>query len=203
VPDVATGTRERIVERTAELLRERGYAGTGLKAISIGAGAPFGSVYHFFPDGKEELAAAALRHAADGYATRVSDVLAEAGYDPVAATRHAFAHAAQVLVDTDFADACPIATVALEVASSNETLRQVTAEIFEGWLAALDAWLGATGLDAETARRLSTLFLAALEGGFLLSRSAQDPAPMLALGESVADAVGSALRDRPGSPSAG
>lgn len=190
---MARQTRERIVEVTGELLRERGYAGTGLKAISTASGAPFGSVYHFFPDGKKELAAAALRHAADGYARHVSEVLAEAGTDLVAAVRHAFARAAQVLVDTGYADACPIATVALEVASSNEALRQVTADIFEGWLTVLDSLFSAAGLDADTARRLSTLFLAALEGGFLLSRSARNPAAMHALGDSVAEAVQAAL----------
>jgi AcrR family transcriptional regulator len=194
---VASGTRERIVQRTAELLRERGYAGTGLKAISTASGAPFGSVYHFFPDGKEELAAAALRSAADGYARHVAGVIAEGGSDLPDAMRHSFSRAARTLVDTDYADACPIATVALEVASSNEPLRQVTADIFEGWLTGLDALFGAAGLDAGTARRLSTLFLAALEGGFLLSRSARDPAPMHALGESVAHAVEAALREAP------
>ena len=47
-----------------------------------------------------------------------------------------FDGAAQTLVDTDYADACPIATVALEVASTNETLRVATADVFESWIAA-------------------------------------------------------------------
>ena len=63
---MATSTRDRILDATGELLRDRGYAGTGLKAISATAGAPLGSLYHHFPHGKQEMAAAALRHAADG-----------------------------------------------------------------------------------------------------------------------------------------
>jgi AcrR family transcriptional regulator len=190
---VATGTRDRILDTTAELFRERGYAGTGLKAISTSAGAPFGSVYHHFPGGKDELAAAALRRSAAGYAARVGGVLAELPDDVVGAVRHAFDAAARTLEDTDYADACPIATVALEVASTNEPLRQVTAEIFEGWLASLDLLFAAAGADASTARRLATLFLAALEGGFLLCRAAKDPAPMRLLGGSVAATVAAAL----------
>jgi AcrR family transcriptional regulator len=120
---MATGTRERIVDAAAELLRERGYAGTGLKAISTKAPAPFGSLYHFFPGGKEELAAAALRHAAVGYARQVDAVLNEAGDDVVAAVRLGFDRAAELLVETDYADACPIATVALEVAASTRMRR--------------------------------------------------------------------------------
>lgn len=193
---MATGTRDRILDATAELFRERGYAGTGLKAISTAAAAPFGSLYHFFPGGKDELAAASLRRAADGYAALVGDVLAEVPDDPVAAVRHAFAEAAATLAETDYVDACPIATVALEVASTNEPLRLVTAEIFEGWLAALDLLFTGAGLDDLTARRLSTLFLAALEGGFLLGRAAKDPTPMHLLGTSVAEAVAAALAAR-------
>lgn len=191
---MATGTRERILDATAELFRARGYTGTGLKAIATASAAPFGSLYHHFPGGKDDLAAASLRRAADGYAALVGGILAEVPDDPVAAIRHAFDRAADTLVETDFVDACPIATVALEVASTNEPLRQVTAEIFEGWLEGIDLLFLGAGLDAATARRLSTLLLAAIEGGFLLCRAAKDPQPMRLLGESVALATEDALR---------
>lgn len=79
------------------------------------------------------------------------------------------------------------------MASTNDALRQVTVEIFEGWLGMLDQLFLAAGLDQPTARRLATLFLAALEGGFLLCRAAKDTAPMRLLGESVAVAVAAAV----------
>jgi AcrR family transcriptional regulator len=186
---VAAGTREKLVEGAAALFQKQGVAGTGIAEIRAETGATVGSLYHFFPGGKDELAAASLRWAAAGYAATVGAVLDAAGDDPAVAVDVAFAAAAARLVETDYADACPIATVALEVASSNEPLRRVTAEIFDGWLRALDArWRGA-GIDEARVRDLSTLFLAALEGGFLLSRAAKDPAPMLALGRAVSAAV--------------
>jgi AcrR family transcriptional regulator len=194
---VTTSTRERIVTGTAALLQRQGYAGTGFKQIGVECGATVGSMYHFFPGGKEELAATALRWAAGGYAELVGAVL-DAAPDPVSAVSAAFEGAAETLRATGYADACPIATVALEVASSNEPLRVVTGEIFEGWLRALDARFRAAGIADDRARDLSTLFLAALEGGFLLSRAARDTAPMLALGRSVADAVAAALAEAPG-----
>jgi AcrR family transcriptional regulator len=55
------GTKERIVSASADLLRRRGYTGTGVKQIVEAAGAPFGSLYHFFPGGKEQLGAEAIR----------------------------------------------------------------------------------------------------------------------------------------------
>ena len=51
--------------------------------------------------------------------------------------RDCFYGAAEVLRETDYADACPIETLALEVASTNEPLRIATAEVFESWL---DGW---------------------------------------------------------------
>ena len=54
---MATGTRERILDASTELFRRQGYAGTGLKSVVDKAGAPFGSLYHHFPGGKDQLGA--------------------------------------------------------------------------------------------------------------------------------------------------
>ena len=56
-----TDTRQRLVTAGADLFRHQGYAGTGVKQIVTAAQAPFGSMYHHFPGGKEELGAEAIR----------------------------------------------------------------------------------------------------------------------------------------------
>ena len=53
--DPSQPTRERILDTTAELFQRYGYTGTGLKQIVANANAPFGSIYHHFPDGKAQL----------------------------------------------------------------------------------------------------------------------------------------------------
>lgn len=116
--------------------------------------------------------------------------------DIVDAIRAVFDGAAEVLVASDYADACPIATVALEVASTDEELRQVTAAVFEDWLTSMTTRLLTEGIDETTSRELSILFVASLEGGFLLSRAAKDPAPMRTLGSQVAATVARALPGR-------
>src|SRR4051794_38080030 len=128
----SVGTRERILESSGELFRRQGYAGTGIKAILTASDAPYGSLYHFFPGGKEELGAAALR---DGGATylRLVDAFFPEGGDVVAGTQAFFEGAAVVVEMTDYEDACPIATVALEVASTSEPMRIAAAEAFESW----------------------------------------------------------------------
>src|ERR1700689_252367 len=54
-------TRERIVGASAELMRRQGYNATGIKQIVAAAQAPFGSIYHHFPGGKEQLGAESIR----------------------------------------------------------------------------------------------------------------------------------------------
>ena len=93
----------------------------------------------------------------------------------------------------DFADACPIATVALEVASTDEVLRVATADVFASWHAAGVQRFVDAGASPEVAAELATLFVAALEGGFLLSRAAKDAAPMRSLGHVVTAHVRAAL----------
>jgi len=135
-PRAKVPTRDRIVYASAELLRRQGYAGTGLKQIASEAQAPFGSLYHFFPGGKEQLAEEVLR-TGGRFFLALYEAFAAAAPDLPTAVRDFFAGAAQTLENTDFADACPIATVAGEVASTNEVLRQATADVFESWLAAV------------------------------------------------------------------
>ena len=99
----------------------------------------------------------------------------DAAPDLVTGVRDCFAGAAAVLVATDYADACPIETVALEVASSNEPLRIATAEVFESWIDGATTTVPAAGLDDETARELAISFINLLEGAFILCRGRARP----------------------------
>ena len=63
-------TRQRILYASAELFGRRGYSGTGLKQISEASRAPFGSLYHHFPGGKEELGDEVVRQAGEFFRLR-------------------------------------------------------------------------------------------------------------------------------------
>ena len=189
---MANSTKERILDAGAELFRRQGYAATGLKQLVARAEAPFGSLYHHFPGGKDELTAEVIRRSAGYYLELFEDEVGFAA-DPVEGTRRFFAAAAETLEETGYEDACPIAVVALEVASTNDVLRRATHDVFEVWLDGLTAWYSASGIDQGRARALAVHFLAALEGAFLLSRAAHDTEAMHATGDAVAAAVAAAL----------
>jgi AcrR family transcriptional regulator len=187
-----TDTRERIVEATTALFMQQGYSATGLKAIADAGEATTGSLYHFFPGGKAELAAATLRHSGAAYEQLVMAVF-DGSPDVVSGVAACFDGAAEALRQSGYADACPIATVALEVASCDEPLRQVTDEVFGSWLRAAARQLEAAGLSTARAEELATVFIAALEGGFLLSRVAQDASAMQVLGRAMVQLLEAAL----------
>jgi AcrR family transcriptional regulator len=185
-------TRDRIVEATSALFMQQGYSGTGLKAIAEAGEATTGSLYHFFPGGKAELAAATLRHSGAAYEALVVAVF-DSAPDLLTAVDTCFMVAAETLRQTDYVDACPIATVALEVASSDEDLRLVTDEIFASWHRAAAARLERGGLARRHADELATVLVAGLEGGFLLSRVAKDASRMEVIGRAMVQLVEQAL----------
>ena len=185
-------TKDRIMDASAELFRRQGYTGTGVKQIVAAANAPFASLYHFFPGGKEQLAEEVIRWSGGLY-LQLIDAIFDPAPDVATAVSDFFTGAAAVLRETGYADACPIATVALEVASTSEPLRQATADVFESWIAAATERFAAAGIDAGRARELATSTLAALEGAFILSRAARSTEPMEIAGAAATAAVRAAL----------
>src|SRR3954469_19039362 len=189
---MSTPTRQRIVEAGADLLRDKGYAGTGVKEIVAAAGAPFGSLYHHFPGGKEQLGEEVIRWSGAMYG-----MLGPAIFDPapdvVTGVRMFFAGAAENLEETGWQDACPIATVALEVASTSEPLRLATAEVFTSWIDGLAPRFAAAGLDDERARELAIAMICGLEGAFVLAQAWRDVTPLHVAGDVVARALAEAL----------
>lgn len=185
-------TKERILDSSGELFRRQGYMGTGVKQIIEEAGAPFGSLYHFFPGGKTELGAETIRRSGALYGLLFVEYVGPE-VDLVEGVRAFFAGAAETLVETDFADACPIATVALEVSSSNEELRAACADVFTAWVEGGVARFELAGIVAERARPLVIQMLAGLEGAFVLSRALRSTEPVLTTGEAAATAIAAAL----------
>jgi AcrR family transcriptional regulator len=197
-----TDTKDRLVDAGADLFQRQGFTGTGIKQILATAGAPFSSLYHFFPGGKDELGGAVIRVSGQRYQELVEAVF-DAAPDIVQGVRDCFAGAAETLRATDYADACPIATVALEVASVNEPLRVATAEVFTSWIEACTRRFRAAGMRPARARALAIATINLLEGAFVLSRALRSTEPLAASGTMAVAAVEAELAARPARPRRG
>lgn len=189
-------TRDRVVDATIALVRRQGYAGTGLKQIAASGEAQWSSLYHYFPAGKEQLIGEAIGVAAERYAPLIRRLFSDPADFPAAA-RAFFDLAAKALEQSDFADGCPVATAALEAASTSGPLREAAAAAFELWVDHATRPLLEAGVDEAQARRVTQFGLAALEGAILLSRVRRSAAPLRETGEIVEAALEAMLAAPP------
>jgi TetR/AcrR family transcriptional repressor of lmrAB and yxaGH operons len=171
-------TRERLLRAGEQLFRTQGYAGTGLKQLTQTADAPWGSLYHFFPEGKAQLGAEVLHYAGQLYGAGWHGVFKRYP-NPGEAIEKVFLAEITTLTRSDYRDGCPITSVTMDVASTSEALRAACADAFGGWLAQIETGLRAAGAPEDAAKALAGFVLSALEGAIVLSRAAKDPAALL------------------------
>jgi len=185
-------TRDRIIAATNELFRRHGYNGTSLSQIGKTADATIGSIYHFFPGGKEALTVEVIRSTGAVY-LELFEAVAGVASDEVAAFADFFDGAAAVLIDDDFLDPCPIGTVAREVASTNDPIRLAAKGAFDSWVDAAQKVLEAGGVAPPTARDLATTFVVLVEGCFVVSRTQRSVEPVRAAGRVIVPLVRAAV----------
>jgi TetR/AcrR family transcriptional repressor of lmrAB and yxaGH operons len=193
-PGDAARTRERILTASGELMRRNGYAGTGIKAILSASGVPYGSLYYHFPGGKEEVGVEAIRQASAAYLALIESYFPPGG-DLVAATGQYFADAADFVASTDYADACPVATIAGEIANTSEPMRVASAEAFVSWMEVFEQRLCEAGVSAQRAREVTVELFCALEGAFLVARTTRDVTPIHICGRAAEATVRTVLAE--------
>ena len=169
--------RERIVAGAADMISRRGLNATSIREMAKHAQAPLGSTYHYFPDGKQQLAAEAVRHTGAWVSHRLGREL-EAG--PVAGLRAFLGLWREIVVNTDFHAGCPVLAVAIEEPTGDEQSPALlaAAEVFETWEALLAESLRAHGADDERAAQVATLIVAAVEGTVAMCRAKRSTRPL-------------------------
>jgi AcrR family transcriptional regulator len=189
---MAMSTKERILDSSGELFRRQGYMATGVKQIVAEASAPFGSIYHHFPGGKEELGAETVRRSGRLYGALVGSFVGP-DVDVADGVAAAFAGAAETMRESGYEDACPIATVALEASSTSEPLREACADVFAEWIAGFTARLELAGIAQPRARELALELLCALEGAFVFCRAQRSTEALEVAGAAVTASIRAAL----------
>jgi AcrR family transcriptional regulator len=196
---MARSTKEAILTAAVELMRRKGYAEVGMKDIAQASGAPIGSLYHHFRGGKVQIAREALINAGAAYALLIPSIVG-AYTDLGEAIDGVFVQAAEDMAGTGFANMCPVASVAAEVADTVEELRETSAAVFTGWIDGGAAYFAARGLDEALAREVTLALIAALEGAFVLARTLRDAEPLLAAGRALAPQYRGVVLTEPAQP---
>ncbi|MEU2553824.1 helix-turn-helix domain-containing protein [Streptomyces sp. NPDC013313] len=173
------GPRERMVFSAAQLIRRHGVAATGMRDVAAHAGAPRGSLQHYFPGGKEQLVDEAVAWAGRYAGRRVARFLA--GLDEATPSGLFAAMAAQWTDEyraDGFAAGCPVAAATVDRASADGSTREAAAGAFAAWRGPVAEALTGMGVPAARACSLATLMISTLEGAILLARAERDVRPL-------------------------
>ena len=165
-------SRAALLDSAALLFRRQGYAATGVNQILESAEVKAGSLYHHFPDGKQELAAAVVDRAGGGIERRLREFL----QSDVAVTDivDAWIDLMSGGLSSDQRDGCPIEPIATESVNASPQVREASARAFGGWCLAVADRLRADGWPNEDADQTALAVIALLEGALILSRIAGD-----------------------------
>jgi TetR/AcrR family transcriptional repressor of lmrAB and yxaGH operons len=170
--------KENLVRTTMRLFRRQGYASTGLQQVLAESGAPKGSLYHYFPNGKDSLGEAAVDLAGRLVAEMLEDLAAK-HRDPAQFLRAYCKVMAGWMKESDFRSGCPIATTMLETAPQSASITAAGARAIDRWIEIIAGVLIEGGAPPRDAQARAQLVVAAMEGALMLARIRQSTKPIL------------------------
>lgn len=178
-------SRQRMLGAAVSLIQRQGYHATGMKQVVAESDTPRGSLYHHFPDGKDQMVEEAVDIAADAVQA-VIDRVGDRSESPAAYVIGLGAAMAKWLERSAFTEGCPVATVALETAPTHERLTAASDRAFTGWIDQIATHLANLGLEPSVVDDVAVAAMAALEGGMILARVRRDTAPLLTAMDRIA-----------------
>ena len=158
------------ITRVAEVFRELGFEGASLYEITERTGLSKGSLYHFFPEGKEGMAAEILADVDRWFVREVFEPLERD--EPRAAIAQMWRS-----VDTYFRSGrriCLLGAFALD--ETRDRFAKPIKLYFKRWIEALDGALVRAGVDAEIARPLAEDIVGGIQGALTLARALKEDA---------------------------
>lgn len=177
-------SRERILKTASRLFQTNGYNGTGLNEIIKDSGSPKGSLYYYFPNGKEELALEALKLTGDTIKEKIRKDLNDED-DP--------AQVIQTMLDTIIMDLerdssfqeISLSLMALETYQSSELLREACKKIFLDLEGIYCELLMRHGYSIESSQELAMVIETMIEGAFTIAVTKRDVAPFKAISKHI------------------
>ncbi|WP_329027073.1 TetR/AcrR family transcriptional regulator [Streptomyces sp. NBC_00690] len=179
------GTRTRIVHAASSLMQRQGYDGTGIKQIAQEAQATLGSVYHFFPGGKQELAVAAIHHGDQEFFDLLRATLDNEN-DPAQAIATLCGTLAEGMSASDWIDGCPITTTSLGTAGRAPDIQAAAAHAFARWRGLVHDKLRASGMSERDAHDLAHTVISLVEGAELAAQVSRSKEPLEIAGKHLA-----------------
>jgi TetR/AcrR family transcriptional repressor of lmrAB and yxaGH operons len=177
-------SRERMIQTTWRLMDRNGYHGTGLNEIIKECGAPRGSLYYYFPNGKEQLVAETIAEIGYSIAGRIRMAVASVE-DPAEAIHMIFVNLAKKMEESICTQAGFIASVTLETSNSSELLQRSCKDMYGSLKGIFEELFVTRGFSLDRAASLATFITASMEGGVILSRANRTSQPLKQIAEEL------------------
>lgn len=179
-----TDSREKIVAAASKLFQIKGFNATGMNEILKESDAPKGSLYYYFPNGKEELALAAIELASKIIQSKIKTGLSKYS-DPVLAIQEVIKNVVAALNKEGKLQNVSISLIALETYLSSGLLREACKKSFTVLENIYAEKLIESGFPKETASELGMVIQIMIEGAITVSVTKKDITPLLAVANQI------------------
>ncbi|MBD0408454.1 TetR/AcrR family transcriptional regulator [Bacillus siamensis] len=177
-------SREKILAAATRLFQLQGYYGTGLNQIIKESGAPKGSLYYHFPDGKEQLAIEAVKEMSHYIRMKIKESL-DAYPDPAESIQAFLQDLSSQFTCPENFEGFPVGLLAAETALTSEKLQQACQCAYQEWENLFAGKLRSAGFSDEKAAEISTVLNAMIEGGIILSLAKKDKMPIIHISKQI------------------
>jgi AcrR family transcriptional regulator len=165
-------SRDEVVDRLLAVFQRLGYDGASLTELSRGSGLGKSSLYHYFPNGKEEMALVVLRRVHARIEEKVVAPLQGQGSPKERLER--MLHALETLY-AGGKNACVLGN--LLVGGARHLYQRQLRSTFSAWVEGLERLALEAGISCRTARERAEDVVLQIEGALVLSFGLDDPTP--------------------------
>jgi len=170
-----TNSRASMVRGAASLIRTRGVNATSYRDVLAESGAPRGSIYYHFPNGKEQLAGDAIRWTSERVLAHQHLCRAST---PAGVLDCFIDMWRQVVLASGGAAGCVVAVVAIDTVADDRPLIDLVRATFRSCVELLAEQLVAVGVPGRRASRVAVAVVAGMEGALILCRAEGNSGPL-------------------------
>ena len=183
--------RDKLLQAAIFLMKQSGLTGAAINQIVVQSGAPKGSVYYYFPEGKQQIVAEALTLYGQQVAAAFDKVLSSKR-KPGEKIRALLRFIADRLEGGGFEQSCAAGAVTLDLEVEVIALRPVIAAVFASWQTVIANHL--TMRSRARRESLAGLVLSTIEGAYIRGRAESSKRPFLEAAEWLTQLVQSEAR---------